>query len=132
LLTCPACSTSALAGLAADGGVRRNAILAGVLFSDRQGDALPRLRVEITRAGDRVDAKERVQRRRRIGERADEVGDGAKAGLDGVQQLLGFASGGFGVDDGNASDKVNSLVFVDGAAALRGAARPDNGQLFSL
>ena len=105
-------------------------VLAGVLFGDGQRDTLPRFRVEKTRAGDPVDAEERVQRRRGIGQHADEVGDRAKAGLDGVQQFLGFASGGFRVDDGNSSHRVNPC-FVDGAARL-GAAPPDNGWLFFL
>ena len=118
------------AGLAADGRVRRDAILAGVLFGDGQRDALPRFWVEKTRAGDPVDAEERVQRRRGIGQHADESWDHAKAGLDGVQQFFGFASGGCGVDDGNSSHEVNPC-FVVGAARL-GAAPPDNGGLLFL
>ena len=48
--------------LAADGGMRRYAVIAGILLSQRQRDALTGLRLQATLAGDFMQTQESLQR----------------------------------------------------------------------
>ncbi len=90
--------------LATDRGVRRQAVFAGVVLCQCEGDAFAGLRVEAAAVGDAVQAEESLERCWRVGEHLEEVRDYAELGLDRVEKRFLFGVGGFvgdGVDAGH-------------------------------
>jgi hypothetical protein len=109
--------------LAADRGVRRDAVLAGVLLRQRQRDALARLRIEAAFTRDAMQAEEGAQRGGRVGEDLEEVGDHSELRLDRVQQLLLLGVGVLVRDDVDAAHGVSPVqVGLDVLRRARGAA----------
>ncbi len=88
-------------GLAAQRGVRGQAVLAGVAVGDGDGDLLTQQRRQATAAKGAERAPHAGQRRRRVGHGAEHGRGGAEGGVYLAQQGLAVGGGGGSVDQGD-------------------------------
>jgi hypothetical protein len=82
----------------ADGGMRGNAVLAGILFADFQGDEFAEFRVEMVGSQSATEREVRLQDGGRVGHDAHHVGRHFEFGVNAFEKLFGFAGSGFGWD----------------------------------
>lgn len=97
-------------GLAADGGMSRQAVLARILLCQRQGNALPGLCIEAASVGDAMQTEEGLERFGRIGEHLEKVRHDTQLRLDGGKQCLLFSVGGFvgnDIDSGHVDSPIS-------------------------
>lgn len=90
------------AGIAAEGSVRGQAVVAGVAVGDGHGDLFAQRGRDHAAAEGAERAPHALQRGRGVGDGAEHVGRGAEGAVDGVEQLLALGGGGVAVDQGDA------------------------------